>query len=83
MVEGLVTTVTFTFSMLAKVVGVTEVLMTANNSSVPLPPLRLSPEFNVWRLEELKPASKVSLPAVPANVFVPVVRDLKHGFISC
>jgi hypothetical protein len=46
-VAELVTIVTCTFSILVSAAGVTDVLMTATSSSVPEPPLSLSPEFKV------------------------------------
>ena len=68
-----------TVSMFANVVGVTAVLRTATSSSVPAPPSSLSPEFRVCRDVVDKPASNVSSPLAPVNVFVPVVSDLWQG----
>ena len=72
-VAALVIAETETFSILVIEEGVTEPLITANISSVPNPPSRRSPEFKVCRLPVLRPASNVSSPVPPVNVFEPVV----------
>ena len=73
-VDAAVTTVAVTVSIELIVAGATEPFTTANNSSVPSPPLRRSPEFSVCRLVLLRPASNVSSADVPVKVFVPAVN---------
>lgn len=72
-VAGLVMEATETVSTLAIDEGVTEPLSTAYKVSVPKPPSKRSPEFNVCRLPVLRPASNVSSPVPPVNELEPVV----------
>ena len=75
-VEAVVVLVAKIVSIFFIEAGVTEPVIMAYSSSLPAPPSNLSPEFRVWRLEELRPASNVSSPEVPVKLLVPGVSDL-------
>ena len=75
-------TATATVSMFLIEAGVTVPVITANSSSVPAPPSNISPEFSVTEPAVERPASNVSSPSPPVNLFVPVVSDLKIGLLT-
>jgi hypothetical protein len=78
------------FSILLTLAPTRAVVSTATvaaifNVSVPAPPSITSSELKVNAPADVEPA-KVSLPVPPTNAepeSIPVVSDLRHGFISC
>ena len=71
-------------SMLVIEAGVTDVRISTLRMSSPSPPSRLSSAFSVLVVPAEPPSeeSKLSSPVSPVHVFVLVVSDLEHGFLS-